>query len=512
MENTRNALLELMPCLNCIHCKNPLVDPHILGLCGHVACSSCITSDKKCSACETPTTTQEIRPDHQMKAVVNCALQLKELLFTKDISPTDNETSSSHKDAESCSPKRSNRDIEANKTGDDTHAEEQPAGKSSKRKQVASKVNPDQDSSFASVSSSASKKHLEKRNKLGETVLHAATVKCQLDRVKKLLEAGANPNVHDNAGWTPLHEACGHGNLELVHLLIAHGAQVNVATGDGVTPLHDAVMSSQPDVVLLLMRSGADVSARTKDGRTPLDLAQNEIMRAALSTVPCMPTAGANTNTAIKERPTNRVVLLGSGLDERQEQDLRRCVEILGADLKTTFSRDVTHLVVSCNREGNCQQRTLKVLSALVTGKWIVSTSWVDECLRKTQRVSEGPYEAKGTRQHPNSEAPRKSREHFASSTYPSGLFSGLSICLQGPLDAPPKEELSALLALGGATVLPRVPPSLETRVVVVTQRFGADASQRGGHVVTVPPSWVLDCVSKFEVLDPAEYVNTLEA
>ena len=49
--------------------------------------------------------------------------------------------------------------------------------------------------------------NLEKKNKKGETRLHAACAKNQLDIVKKLLEEGANPNTQDHAGWTPLHEA-----------------------------------------------------------------------------------------------------------------------------------------------------------------------------------------------------------------------------------------------------------------------------------------------------------------
>ena len=48
---------------------------------------------------------------------------------------------------------------------------------------------------------------LEKKNKKGETPLHAATLKGDLDIVANLLGRGANPNTVDHAGWTPLHEA-----------------------------------------------------------------------------------------------------------------------------------------------------------------------------------------------------------------------------------------------------------------------------------------------------------------
>ncbi|XP_064455488.1 BRCA1-associated RING domain protein 1-like [Ornithodoros turicata] len=509
MESTRQALLNLLPCLTCSQCNNLLADPHIMGLCGHVACSACVTSNDACSVCQTPTTQQEIRLDHQMKAVVNCALQLKQMIFDEELDQhpaTFIETKTAGDSPQTpCVSKRQdvcNVPTEQLDEGQDVVEKLPEAG------DVPAKTKADHNTSSLPAPQA---KNLEKRNKLGETLLHAATVKGKIDRVKELLEAGANPNVHDHAGWTPLHEACSHGYLELARLLISHGADVRATSPDGVTPLHDAVMSSNPDVVMLLMMSGADASASTKDGRTPLSLAQNEVIRAALTTVQSVQVPVTDTRTPIPETRCSSVVLLGSGLDEKQEMDLEHCAEILGAELRTSFSQDVTHLVVSCNKEGNCQQRTLKVLNALLTGKWIVSTSWVDKCLREARHVPEAPHEAKGTRQHPNSGAPRKAREHFSSSASPSGLFSDLTICLQGQLDAPPKEDLAALLTLGGATIIPRLPPSLDSKVIVVSQRCGIDASQRGGRVVTVPPSWVLDCVSRFTLCDPEEYLRTTD-
>ncbi|EEC07913.1 myotrophin, putative [Ixodes scapularis] len=127
-------------------------------------------------------------------------------------------------------------------------------------------------------------KALEKRNKLGETMLQVAAIKGNADRVRQLLEEGADPNVKDHAGWTPLHEACNHGFREVARLLLSHGACVDVAGPGGVTPLHDATVNGHPDIVLLLVRSGATLDAKTSDGLTAQDLAQGEVMRAALCT------------------------------------------------------------------------------------------------------------------------------------------------------------------------------------------------------------------------------------
>ena len=50
---------------------------------------------------------------------------------------------------------------------------------------------------------------LDTPNDIGRTALHLAAVCARGDYVKKLLAAGANPNVQDNWGQSPLHAAIG---------------------------------------------------------------------------------------------------------------------------------------------------------------------------------------------------------------------------------------------------------------------------------------------------------------
>ena len=50
---------------------------------------------------------------------------------------------------------------------------------------------------------------LDTPNDYGRTALHLAAVCARGDHVKKLLAAGANPNVQDNWGQSPLHAAIG---------------------------------------------------------------------------------------------------------------------------------------------------------------------------------------------------------------------------------------------------------------------------------------------------------------
>ena len=49
-------------------------------------------------------------------------------------------------------------------------------------------------------------RRLSKKNAQGETELHIESRKGHLERVKQLLEEGADPNTRDNINLRPLHE------------------------------------------------------------------------------------------------------------------------------------------------------------------------------------------------------------------------------------------------------------------------------------------------------------------
>lgn len=488
-------------------------DPHIVGLCGHTVCKQCIASAEACGICDTPTTHREVKPDHQIKNLITCTAQLKDLLLA--LGPV---SAATH------SPPETSRNSEVEQKSN--HAKDnvvdeplpEPVGAKESPPAAPLKAKLSDDTRRASketASISRVSKALEKRNKLGETMLQVAAIKGNTDRVKQLLEEGANPNVRDNAGWTPLHEACNHGYYEVARLLLSHGACVNAAGPGGVTPLHDATLNGHPDIVLLLVRSGAALDAKTDDGITAEALAQGEIMKAALCTpVPPKVVPILAGSAAIQPEASSQQgppVILASGLDEAQCRGLACCAELLGSKCLTSFSKEVTHLVVSCDKHGNCRQRTLKVLNALVSGTWILSFSWVEACLREKRKVDESEHEARGTRQHPNNDAPARARLHRerqALHSDPQGLFSKYSVVLQGTFSkGPSKDDLTTLITLGGARLLSRPPPPMADKeedrssvVIVVTEQEERPVESSRPGVFTVGAPWILDCISKFEV------------
>uniref|UniRef100_A0A7S4PFA9 Uncharacterized protein n=1 Tax=Guillardia theta TaxID=55529 RepID=A0A7S4PFA9_GUITH len=104
------------------------------------------------------------------------------------------------------------------------------------------------------------------------------------EAVKKLLQAGANVNQVDFAGFSALHRAAFQGKLKVVELLIQAGANVNLQESGGRTPLHQAAAQGHLDVVEKLIQCGAD--AKIKDFPMPIDLDAIPGAREAIAELP----------------------------------------------------------------------------------------------------------------------------------------------------------------------------------------------------------------------------------
>jgi uncharacterized protein len=86
------------------------------------------------------------------------------------------------------------------------------------------------------------------------TAMHSAVSRLQSDVVRILLEAGANPNVRQSAGWTPLHAAAMNGDVISVELLLASGADPT-ATNDEGRSVIDLATENGDEATVDLIRS-----------------------------------------------------------------------------------------------------------------------------------------------------------------------------------------------------------------------------------------------------------------
>lgn len=93
--------------------------------------------------------------------------------------------------------------------------------------------------------------------------------------IKLFIKNGADINIKDSNGATPLFHAVNDGNEDITKLLIRSGADVNVADRYDTTPLMLASKSGERKVARMLLNAGADVNAMNKSNETALSLSTN---------------------------------------------------------------------------------------------------------------------------------------------------------------------------------------------------------------------------------------------
>ncbi len=131
------------------------------------------------------------------------------------------------------------------------------------------------------------------------TPLYLAVHHNHIDLTKKLLAAGADPNITVAEGAAPIHAAARYGYVDVLNALLAANADVNSGDHDGETPLLVAADVGQCSVVQALLAANADVnSTRHEDGATPLMLAA---YRGHLDVVQALLAANADVNRVSTE-------------------------------------------------------------------------------------------------------------------------------------------------------------------------------------------------------------------
>ena len=116
--------------------------------------------------------------------------------------------------------------------------------------------------------------HVNAMNKRGRTALLLGCFYRQMDSVKVLLEAGADPTIADEEGFSCVHAAIdGYCSKDILQALIDHGAHIDATRKDGTNALLRACITGQSESVSFLVETGADVSIIKPDGDTCLHIA-----------------------------------------------------------------------------------------------------------------------------------------------------------------------------------------------------------------------------------------------
>jgi len=120
----------------------------------------------------------------------------------------------------------------------------------------------------------------------GSTPLLLAAEINNLDVIKALVEAGADPKIPTEQGTTALMMAAGAGTdvqrarepeeravaVETAKFLVDHGVDVNAAGQFGWTALHAASYQGMNDVISYLVSKGANIDQKDSFGQTPLSI------------------------------------------------------------------------------------------------------------------------------------------------------------------------------------------------------------------------------------------------
>jgi ankyrin repeat protein len=97
----------------------------------------------------------------------------------------------------------------------------------------------------------------------GNTALHWAAYRDDVEMAKLLLQAGANVKAQTRLGAvTALHLAATNGSAAMIERLLKAGADVNAPNGNGTSPLMLAAAAGKTDAIGILLDNGADPNAR----------------------------------------------------------------------------------------------------------------------------------------------------------------------------------------------------------------------------------------------------------
>ena len=110
--------------------------------------------------------------------------------------------------------------------------------------------------------------------KIGQK-LRAAVLEKDRDKIKELLEDGADPNaVIPGEDFAAIHLGAG-TTKSITKLLLKNGADPNLQTNDGSTPLHIAASWGKSDILKILLKYGGDERIRDSENLTAGEVAQN---------------------------------------------------------------------------------------------------------------------------------------------------------------------------------------------------------------------------------------------
>jgi quinoprotein dehydrogenase-associated probable ABC transporter substrate-binding protein len=174
------------------------------------------------------------------------------------------------------------------------------------------------------------------------------------ERVKFLVEKGADVNKPDPQGWTPLQNAARQRKDGMIKTLIELGADVNRPDDSGMTPLVAAIMRDHVPSVKVLLENGADIERPGTQGYRPLALA---IAESKYEAAKALIEAGADVSVASGEDGLTPLMVIAAQTGPAEgarflpgstrPSDIAKALVERGADVNAQTKAGVTALMIA---------------------------------------------------------------------------------------------------------------------------------------------------------------------
>ncbi|XP_018575179.1 uncharacterized protein LOC108913978 isoform X2 [Anoplophora glabripennis] len=179
------------------------------------------------------------------------------------------------------------------------------------------------------------------------------------------------------------------------------------------------------------------------------------------------------------------------------------------ARFNSRFDKDVTHMIVIANEENCVKDYTIKFVSAVASGIWVLKFEWVEECLKKGCIIPEEPFEVLDISGFPGPRTSRLTRKQ-------NPLFKGYKFFCAEPFLSTTKDEIENIAKMLGGRVLQDMRSLLvddgDIGIIIGEGHATQDFEQYERWVekyktVTVDIEWLSKCVGQYKILSIRPYV-----
>lgn len=210
---------------------------------------------------------------------------------------------------------------------------------------------------------------------------------------------------------------------------------------------------------------------------------------------------------------TSEWVICGSALSGQEKEILDWFEHQSGITVTNNWRSNVTHVIANTDEHGACA-RTLKVLMAILAGKWVLNVNWLKACVEARGPVPEEPYEISSD-VHGSFDGPRTGRLRAMQKA--PNLFAGLTFYFSGHFMPTYKVHLEDLIAVAGGSILDKADLSSTSLIVysmeppqgsdpdtlneVIKKRM-AEAGELAATIGcrAIPHTWLLDSIASCTV------------